>query len=144
MSVTYIPADVRRAVIERAGRACEYCRIHESDTLMGCHVDHVISEKHGGLTVVENLAYACAFCNRSKGSDVGSFVPPIKNAVFSRFFNPRTDVWSEHFAFDPSDDVTIRALTSVGVVTERIFGFNRAVRVAERERLYAVGRYPPP
>ena len=66
MSQTYIPAETRRLVIGRAGRCCEYCLIHEDDTYFGCEVDHVVSEKHGGLTVAENLAYACLVCNRYK------------------------------------------------------------------------------
>ena len=74
MSQTYIPAEMRRLVIGRAGRRCEYCLIHEDDTYFGCEVDHVVSEKHGGLTVVENLAYACLACNRFKGSDLGSIL----------------------------------------------------------------------
>jgi hypothetical protein len=110
---------------------------------MGCHVDHIISEKHTGATVAENLAYACASCNRSKGSDVGSFVLPVENAVYCRFFNPRTDVWSEHFALDPTDGITILALTDIGRVTERIFGFNRAERLLERSLVFAAHRYPP-
>ena len=63
----YISAELRRFIPERAGGLCEYCLIHEDDTFFGCQVDHIVSEKHGGLTVEENLAYACAFCNRHKG-----------------------------------------------------------------------------
>jgi hypothetical protein len=44
MSQTYIPAEMRRLVIGRAGRRCEYCLIHEDDTYFGCEVDHVVSE----------------------------------------------------------------------------------------------------
>lgn len=42
------------------------------DTYFGCQVDHIISEKHGGATEEHNLAYACSYCNRNKGSDIGS------------------------------------------------------------------------
>ena len=62
----------------------------------GCEVDHIISEKHGGPTVAENLAYACAFYHRAKGSDIGSIV--WRAGVFSRFFKSRTDRWAAHFA----------------------------------------------
>jgi hypothetical protein len=65
---------------------CEYCLIHEKDTFYGCQVDHIISEKHGGLTTADNLAYACTFCNRCKGSDVGSIV--LRTGEFSRFLIP--------------------------------------------------------
>ncbi len=137
MSQTYIPADMRRQVIGRAGRRCEYCLIHEDDTYFGCEVDHVVSEKHDGLTVVENLAYACLVCNRYKGSDLGSILVPSGDLI--RFFNPRIDAWPDHFSLDGA---TIKPLTAIGQVTERIFRFNAVERLLEREALRAIGRYP--
>lgn len=56
MSATYISAELGRLVIARADNLCEYCLIHEDDTFFGCEVDHIISEKHGGLTRVATLA----------------------------------------------------------------------------------------
>ena len=91
----YIPTELRLLVAERADYVCEYCLIHEDDTFVGCQVDHIISLKHGGQTEAENLAYACAFCNRNKGSDIGSIV--WQTGEFVRFFHPRTDTWAEHF-----------------------------------------------
>ena len=72
MSETYISAELRRFVRARANAGCEYCGIAETDTWFGCEVDHIISEKHGGLTGPENLALACVTCNRAKGSDIAS------------------------------------------------------------------------
>lgn len=89
MSETYIPVALRRFVEEQSNGICEYCLIDENDTILGCQVDHIISEKHGGPTTAENLAYACTFCNRFKGTDVGSI--DWENNEFSRFFNPRID-----------------------------------------------------
>ncbi len=54
---SYVSADLRRLVASRAYHVCEYCLIHESDTYLGCHIDHIISEKHGGLTEAENLCF---------------------------------------------------------------------------------------
>jgi hypothetical protein len=54
VSRTHVPADLRRLVAVRAEQLCEYCRIHEDDTFFGCEVDHIISEKHRGLTVADN------------------------------------------------------------------------------------------
>ncbi len=70
----YISEDLRHLVAARAEYLCEYCLIHEDDTFFGCEVDHIISMKHGGPTEADNLAYACAFCNRQKGSDIGSIL----------------------------------------------------------------------
>ena len=84
-----------------------------------------------------NLAYACALCNRFKGSDLGSVLPGAGQLV--RFFNPRTDQWSDHFRLDGTEIV---ALTEIGAVTVRIFGMNHPNRLAERQVLAAEGRYP--
>jgi 5-methylcytosine-specific restriction endonuclease McrA len=59
MSLTHIPAALRRLVRERAKEGCEYCLIPDWVTLATHAVDHIISEKHGGLTVAENLALSC-------------------------------------------------------------------------------------
>ena len=67
MSETYIRAELRRLVAARAGGRCEYCGIAEADTWFGGEVDHIVSEKHGGLTDAANLALACATFHRAKG-----------------------------------------------------------------------------
>jgi hypothetical protein len=137
MSLTYISAELRRLVIARAERLCEYCLIHQDDSFFGCEIDHIVSEKHGGLTVAENLAYACLVCNRNKGTDLGSVWGPSSSLV--RFFNPRLDVWSDHFSLDGS---VIRPITPIGSVTERILRLNEIERLLERDALRALGRYP--
>ncbi len=137
MSWTYIPADLRRLVVARAHGLCEYCLIAEEDTFYGCEADHIISEKHGGSTSADNLAYACVFCNQAKGSDIGSI--HWESNAFVRFFNPRADVWTDHFEF--SGDLVI-GRTATGAVTARILGFNTGERVIERKTLQDLGRYP--
>jgi hypothetical protein len=137
MSVTYIPADLRRLVTARADGICEYCLIAEDDTFYGCEADHIISEKHGGGTDADNLAFACVFCNQAKGSDVGSI--HWETNAFVRFFNPRTDAWADHFALVEN---RIEGLTPIGVVTARILAFNNGERTVERKALQDVGRYP--
>jgi hypothetical protein len=135
----YLSDATRRLVSERAENRCEYCLIHAQDTILGCAIDHIISLKHGGSNEPENLAYACVFCNRYKGSDVGSVI--LETKEFVRFYNPRDDHWSEHFKLD---DATIIAKTSVGEVTARILGFNDERRIIERQLLIAKGRYMAP
>jgi hypothetical protein len=132
----WISAELRQTVADRAKGLCEYCLIAEADTFYGCEVDHIISIKHGGSTAPDNLAYACALCNRAKGSDVGSIAT---SGEFTRFFDPRTDRWSEHFRLEGS---AIHSLTPDGEVTARIFGFNDSARLHEREELLRFGKYP--
>jgi hypothetical protein len=139
VSTSYIGADLRRRVVMRAERLCEYCLIHEDDTFYGCEVDHIISEKHGGRTHEDNLAYACPFCNRNKGSDIASLDPRTGDIV--RLFNPRLDRWAEHFTL-AEDGVTISPQTSIGEATARLLGVNDEARLVERRVLGRLGRYP--
>ncbi|MFM9061683.1 MAG: HNH endonuclease [Pirellula sp.] len=115
---------------ERAGGRCEYCRILESDTFYGCQIDHIIAEKHHGVTVESNLALTCAYCNRYKGTDIGSIAKSTGQYV--RFFNPRTDHWFEHFRFVRFE---ILPLTPIGETTSTILRFNDPDRVFEREAI---------
>jgi len=131
----WISAELRQTIADRAHQLCEYCLIAEADTFYGCEVDHVISLKHGGSSESDNLAYACALCNRAKGSDVGSIA---SSGEFTRFFNPRTDVWSQHFLLEGA---AIRSITPIGEVTARIFGFNDGARLHEREEMIRFGKF---
>lgn len=137
MSRPYISEELRRLVATRADDLCEYCLIHKDDTFLGCEIDHIISLKPGGTNDEDNLAHACAFCNRQKGSDIGSVLLPSRE--FIRFFDPRRDRWMEHFRLD---ELLITPLTGIGKVTARILGFNSDDRILERQTLMAVGRYP--
>lgn len=132
----WINTELRQTIADRAKQSCEYCLIAEADTFYGCEVDHIISLKHGGSSNADNLAYACALCNRAKGSDVGSI---SASGEFTRFFNPRTDHWSEHFRLEGS---LIQPLTTIGEVTARIFGFNDSTRLHERDEMIQFRIYP--
>ena len=134
---SYINDDLRHLVATRADYLCEYCLIAEADTFFGCQVDHIISLKHGGGTEPENLAYACAFCNRHKGSDIASIAPETGRLV--RFYNPRADRWANHFRLN--GDV-IEPLTEISEATARILRFNSPDRILEREALIKAGSYP--
>jgi hypothetical protein len=136
---SYIGAELRQLVANRADRLCEYCLIHEEDTFFNCEVDHIISKKHGGASVAANLAFSCLFCNRSKGSDISSVMSGTSAII--RFFNPRIDRWSDHFRL-AADGITIAAVTGIGEATARILGFNQPDRLLEREALRTLGRYP--
>ena len=133
----YVSAEVRSSVAERAGNVCEYCLIAAEDSYYRHQVEHIISLKHGGSSEVENLALSCVFCNRNKGSDIGSVV--ANSTDFVRFYNPRTDIWSEHFRLS---DVVIEPLTKIGEATVRILQINHEDKMLERVILGRFGRYP--
>ena len=138
MARPYLSVELRKLVAERADFLCEYCLISAFDRLSGCQVDHIISVKHGGATLADNLCDACIFCNLQKGTDLGSINWETGEIV--RFFNPRRDFWRNHFQFKES---FIQPITDIGSVTARILDFNNKERLKERELLIEIAKYPP-
>lgn len=124
----HISENLRRLVAERAGRQCEYCRINEEDAFLGFQVDHIISLKHDGPTAPENLAWACFACNNNKGSNIGTVLLPDKQ--FVRLFNPREDIWQEHFEIE---DAVIYPRSAVGEATIKVLKMNDVDRIIERQ-----------
>jgi len=100
-------------------------------------VDHIIARKHGGTTTADNLALACYYCNRYKSTDVGSFDP--ETGKFILLFNPRTQIWDDHFALDREYIVPI---TPEGRVTVALLQLNHPDHLQERRILIEVGLYP--
>ncbi len=82
-------------VQKRAGHNCEYCGLPQSAFPLPFQIDHIRAEKHGGETVEENLALACTHCNRHKGPNIAGF--DLETGRIVRLFNPRTDLWEQHF-----------------------------------------------
>lgn len=133
----YLSEEMRTSVAERANHCCEYCRLPLRYSLFRFQVDHIVSIKHGGQTILENLALSCGFCNINKGSDLGTFLDSPRHLV--PFFHPRFDTWYEHFELEGA---VIVAKTSVGAATVKIFRFNQVERIMERQILLDAGLYP--
>ncbi|MGL5193125.1 MAG: HNH endonuclease [Chroococcales cyanobacterium] len=130
MSENYISASLRRLVEERANYRCEYCLLPANVAFFSHEIDHIIAQKHGGITDANNLALTCWRCNRHKGSDLGSFDP--ETGEFSFLFNPRTQEWIEHFT---RENLTIFGVTPEGRTTVKLLQMNTQERLTERRRL---------
>lgn len=133
---TYIPEQLRRDLYQRAQGCCEYCLLHEEDTLYPHEPDHIIAEKHGGPTTAENLALACFTCNRCKGSDIASIDPTSGKIV--PLFHPRKHQWRRHFRLNGA---RIEPLTAIGRATVALLQMNGHANIADRLRLIAIGHY---
>ncbi|MCE7947305.1 MAG: HNH endonuclease [Chloroflexi bacterium CFX4] len=138
MSRTYIAAALRREVIERAGSCCEYCRTRADDRALDFAIDHVIAEKHGGLTQADNLCLSCYWCNSYKGSDLSSVDWEADSAIVP-LFNPRSQVWNDHFQLIGVRLVGVTAHDRVPIALLRL---NAVERLKERELLLMLGTYP--
>ncbi len=113
----YIPNQLRRLTAERAGNKCEYCRLPQKARISKFEIEHILPRQHDGQTISENLALACLRCNRRKGTNLGSFDSQTK--IFSLFFNPRTQIWTEHFQFLESGE--IKPLTAEARVAVKFY-----------------------
>jgi hypothetical protein len=128
----YISASLRRTVEDRARECCEYCLTPALIALLPHEVDHIIAQKHGGLTQADNLALACTVCNKHKGTDLASIDPSTGEVV--SLYHPRRDRWTDHFQLNGAEIVP---LTPVGRATARLLQLNRPERLPEREILIA-------
>lgn len=134
MSSSYIPVALRRLVHDRAKGCCEYCFVSELASFASHEFDHIIAEKHGGLTQEDNLALSCTPCNKHKGTDLASIDP--ETGEITPLYHPRRDRWSEHFSMSGAEFIP---LTAVGRVTIRLLQLNRGDRVEERQLFIEAG-----
>ena len=133
----YIPSKLKELVLIRANFRCEYCRLNAHLSYFPFHIEHIISIKHGGKTIIMNLAYACPLCNLNKGSDIATFLDDP--TVIIRFFNPRTDSWQDHFHAENTG--LIVAKTSIGAATLKILKFNHVDSIIERSEMIRFGTF---
>jgi len=139
MSSSYISADLRRLVAERAAHCCEYCRVSDADNFLPFEVDHIIAEKHQGETVADNLCWSCSTCNGFKGSDIGSYDPVTKQ--LTPLYHPRIEAWDAHFALNGAEIVP---RTAVGRVTAALLKLNTPERLQDRRGWLLLESYPCP
>ena len=132
-----ISKKLRALVIQRADYRCEYCRMHQEHVAKTHEPDHIIPRKHGGPDEDDNLAWSCFICNKYKSSEVGAY--DLETGELVPFFNPRSQLWDDHFLLD-SGKIVPR--TATGRVTERIFQLNRPDRLEARNILTQAGLYP--
>ena len=132
---------IRRHIRQRANYLCEYCHAAEQWQYVRFTVDHVIPRAQGGADTFENFALACFHCNRRKADRLAALDPASGEEV--PLFNPRRDVWGEHFIWS-ADGLSIIGTTPAGRATVAALVLNRArvinIRTADR----IIRRHPPP
>ena len=126
-----IDAATRRMVRERAGNRCEYCRLHQDHSpLASLQIEHVNPRKHGGTDDSGNLALACIDCNLSKSSNIAGRDPQSSGII--ALFDPRRDVWADHFRIDGT---YIVGKTPIGRATVAVLNMNSDYQLELRATL---------
>jgi len=133
-----ISASMRRAVRRRANYRCEYSHAPE---IIGVfmHIDHILPVAKGGQTHLNNLCLAEARCNISKGDRIDAVDPDT--GQLAPLFNPRTQVWTQHFQWDAQYTHLI-GLSPTGRATIQRLGLNRPAFVAARKYWAQLGLLP--
>jgi hypothetical protein len=131
----YISKADRKAVQGRAHERCEYCCLPDNASHYSHQIDHIIPPRHGGSNEIPNFAWACFHCNNNKGTDIATYDLVTQVPVF--LFNPRLDVWQDHFEI--TGDGIIIGLNPSGRGTTRLLQMNNPKRVAIRLTLIQAG-----
>lgn len=130
--------ELHERVKQRANNRCEYCGLSQASQEATFHIDHVFPRAAGGTSDFQNLALACVSCSLRKSSRLTAIDP--QTGEEAAIFNPRLQLWSDHFEWD---EELLVPLTSIGRATVLAMSMNRplilAIRIEEIER----GRHPP-
>ena len=134
-----IPQSIRDQVFDRAQNRCEYCQTR-GDVVISLEVEHIFPSSRGGTDDLDNLCAACITCNDAKAIHTTGIDSKTNQEV--RLFNPREQIWSEHFSWS-EDNIFAVGLTAVGRATIRRLKMNSPKVISSRRLWVTVGLHPP-
>ena len=135
-----IPPALRIKIAESGQHRCGYCLTQVAVTGMAMEIDHLLPVAAGGDSTVENLWLACPRCNRAKGTQTHAV--DAETGRQAPLFNPRTQVWREHFAWRDAG-VTVVGLTPIGRATVVALDMNNNFVIRARRVWVLWGWHPP-
>lgn len=121
-----VPDALRDQVRQRAGFACEYCGLRETDVGGQLTVDHFQPRSKGGSDEFSNLIYCCIWYNQRKLA----YWP--QREIDPQLWNPRESSAIEHFLL--LEDGKLHPITEVGVFALQRLHLNRPALIAYRLR----------
>ena len=136
----YISVGLRRQIEQDAGHRCGYCLSSIRITGTPLDAEHILPVAGGGKTVRENLWLACHRCNRFKSDR--THAPDPLTGELTPLFNPRTQVWDEHFRWS-RDGTEILGLTAIGRATVVALQMNNEY-VVESRRFWVIAGWHTP
>ena len=114
MARPHISVEVEQRVRVAARNRCGYCLSPQHLVMARLEIEHILPAAKGGSSDESNLWLACPLCNRYKGDKTTVVDPETGENV--PLFNPRTQVWAEHFRWT-DDGLRIIGLTPIGQAT---------------------------
>jgi hypothetical protein len=98
-------------------RILSSCR--KNSPLARLQIEHVRPRKHGGNDDLNNLALACIDCNLRKSVNLTGIDP--QTGAICELFNPRGQIWDEHFAWN---GLYLTGISSTGRATVNCLDMN--------------------
>ncbi|MDL1895997.1 HNH endonuclease [Anaerolineae bacterium CFX7] len=132
--------ELRQRIASTARFRCGYCLTTQQVIGPLFEIDHILPRARGGSSDENNLWLACPHCNNEKSDQVEGVDPLTRNVV--RLFNPRIDVWNEHFEWQ-EEGAVIFGKTAMGRVTVAALDMNHPDIVSAR-RLWVIAGWHPP
>lgn len=123
-------------VSARARHVCEYCHAPEAVFNLPFEVEHIKPLSVGGESTEDNLALSCRSCNLYKADFIAAVDEQTQTET--RLFNPRRDVWSEHFRL-AGESGEVEGLNEIGRATISRLRINSAAQTAARKQWLRLG-----
>jgi hypothetical protein len=127
-------------IAKAAENRCGYCLSHQRYVMSKLEIEHIFPRDLGGTDEEENLWLSCGLCNRHKATQIEHFDEETQISV--KLFNPRTQIWAEHFAWSAAG-VEIIGLTAIGRMTVKALKLNNEIAVEVRRNWITAGWHPP-
>jgi hypothetical protein len=135
-----ISNDLKEKIRREAKNRCGYCLTAQEIYPLPLEIEHILPQASGGGDEEENLWLACRVCNGFKHAKIEAAVSGSEQKI--TLFNPRRQIWSEHFTFS-EDQTKIIGITDCGRATVKALKLNNDLSVAIRKRWVSVGWFPP-
>ena len=135
-----IKKDLDEKIRRQAKNRCGYCLNPQELLPYKLEIEHLIPKAAGGRSVEENLWLACRECNAHKAAKTEAVDNLTEKTV--ELFNPRTQIWNEHFEF--SLDITkIIGRTACGRATVESLQMNNFYQTTARSIWVEMNKFPP-
>lgn len=130
----------RPLIAAQAKYQCGYCQTQESISGIPLTIEHIIPIARGGTDDEDNLWLSCRLCNELKGTLTKAADPKTGQEV--ALFNPRSQMWKDHFAWDETGTHII-GQSAVGRATIAALSLNSDLRIHSRAIWVEAGWHPP-
>lgn len=135
-----ISKDLDLEIREASKNRCGYCLSPQSLTSHKLEIEHIYLISKGGNSKKENLCLACRHCNLHKSAKIFGF--DVVSAKKVKLFNPKRQIWTEHFGWD-REKTSIIGKTPCGRATIYALKLNDDLQTNARKVWKLTGLFPP-